>query len=36
MNAQVPDPYFGGESGFEKVYKMLDKATDDFIANNFK
>ena len=24
--AEVPDPYFGGDSGFESVYKMLDEA----------
>ena len=24
--AEVPDPYFGGDSGFESVYEMLDKA----------
>lgn len=24
----VPDPYFGGEEGFEKVYQMLDEAAD--------
>ena len=23
---EVPDPYFGGDSGFESVYKMLDEA----------
>jgi len=23
---EVPDPYYGGDSGFESVYKMLDKA----------
>jgi len=23
---EVPDPYFGGDNGFESVYKMLDKA----------
>lgn len=23
----VPDPYLGGRSGFENVYRMLDKAT---------
>lgn len=23
---QVPDPYFGGEAGFENVYQMLDAA----------
>ena len=28
----VPDPYYGtGESGFEKVYEMLDLATDKLI-----
>lgn len=25
-NVDVPDPYFGGNSGFESVYKMLDEA----------
>ncbi|SCY13811.1 protein-tyrosine phosphatase [Nonlabens sp. Hel1_33_55] len=24
----VPDPYYGGDQGFENVYKMLDQATD--------
>ncbi len=23
----VPDPYFGGEEGFENVYKLVDEAT---------
>lgn len=27
-NLEVPDPYYGGESGFLEVYKMLDKAFD--------
>jgi protein-tyrosine phosphatase len=27
-NAGVPDPYYGGQEGFEKVYDMLDKAGD--------
>lgn len=27
-NQQVPDPYFGEDDGFEKVYQLLDKATD--------
>lgn len=27
-NYSVPDPYYGGESGFEKVYRMLDDACD--------
>lgn len=25
-NVDVPDPYFGGDSGFDTVYKMLDEA----------
>lgn len=25
-NLSVPDPYYGGTSGFEDVYKMLDEA----------
>lgn len=24
----VPDPYYGGDNGFENVYKMLDEACD--------
>ncbi len=28
---EVPDPYYGGEQGFENVYKLLDKATDKII-----
>lgn len=24
----VPDPYYGGDDGFERVYKMLDEACD--------
>lgn len=27
-NISVPDPYFGGPQGFEKVYEMIDQATD--------
>ena len=30
-DTDVPDPYFGGESGFEHVYNLLDKATDKII-----
>lgn len=30
-NRQVPDPYYGGEQGFQNVYDMIDKATDDLI-----
>ena len=25
-NHEVPDPYYGGDHGFENVYKMLDEA----------
>lgn len=27
----VPDPYYGEEDGFEKVYQMLDQAIEQFI-----
>jgi len=27
-NREVPDPYYGGKDGFEKVYHMLDSACD--------
>ncbi|WP_417362968.1 low molecular weight protein-tyrosine-phosphatase [Galbibacter sp.] len=27
-NKEVPDPYYGGDQGFEHVYQLLDKATD--------
>ena len=30
-NVNVPDPYYGGDSGFEKVYQMLDQACDRLI-----
>lgn len=26
QNYSVPDPYYGGDEGFENVYKMLDEA----------
>ncbi len=26
--SEVPDPYYGGEDGFEKVYQMIDAACD--------
>lgn len=28
QNKSVPDPYYGGDQGFENVYKMLDEACD--------
>ncbi|MGZ4035660.1 MAG: low molecular weight protein-tyrosine-phosphatase [Bacteroidia bacterium] len=36
-NMSVPDPYFGGEQGFENVFILLDKACDvivDSLKNN--
>ena len=27
-NLSVPDPYYGGNQGFENVYRMLDEACD--------
>jgi len=29
----VPDPYYGGEQGFESVYQMLNEACNKFIKN---
>lgn len=34
-NVEVPDPYYGGQDGFEQVYNMLDKAC-DVIAEKLK
>lgn len=28
-NYAVPDPYYGGEEGFENIYKMLDEACEN-------
>ncbi|THD68065.1 low molecular weight phosphotyrosine protein phosphatase [Robertkochia marina] len=30
-NMDVPDPYYGGDNGFDKVYKMLDQACDKIL-----
>ncbi len=30
----VPDPYYGGDSGFENVYSLLDKACDQVILSH--
>lgn len=27
----VPDPYYGGDNGFDEVYKMLDQACDQIL-----
>ena len=32
QNLSIPDPYYGGDQGFEEVYQMLDKAC-EAIAN---
>lgn len=31
-NVDVPDPYYGGNSGFDSVYKMLDQACEKIAA----
>ncbi|MBN4070733.1 low molecular weight phosphotyrosine protein phosphatase [Olleya sp. AH-315-F22] len=28
----VPDPYYGGEQGFENVYKLLEKACENIVV----
>ena len=30
-NVDVPDPYYGGDHGFEQVYQMLDKACEKIV-----
>ncbi len=30
-NQEVPDPYYGGDEGFEQVYRLLDAATDNLV-----
>ncbi|WP_343329524.1 low molecular weight protein-tyrosine-phosphatase [Polaribacter staleyi] len=32
-NLSVPDPYYGGNQGFENVYKMLDEACNVIVSN---
>lgn len=29
----VPDPYYGGQDGFEEIYKILDEAIDHFLTD---
>jgi len=31
QSMEVPDPYYGGGNGFEKVYEMLDAACDKIV-----
>lgn len=35
-NLDVPDPYFGGMSGFDDVYDMLKKACRNFVDKELK
>lgn len=30
---EVPDPYYGGERGFQEVYEILDRSMDRFIRH---
>lgn len=30
---EVPDPYYGGDSGFEQVYQLIDVAADGLMAD---
>ncbi|MFY7672452.1 low molecular weight protein-tyrosine-phosphatase [Tenacibaculum sp. MEBiC06402] len=34
-NLNVPDPYYGGDKGFDNVFRMLDEAC-DVIASKFQ
>ena len=34
-NLEVPDPYYGGDEGFENVYQLLDEAC-EIISNKLK
>ncbi|MEP2670403.1 MAG: low molecular weight protein-tyrosine-phosphatase [Cyclobacteriaceae bacterium] len=31
--AEVPDPYYGGEDGFQEVFDILDRSIDEFIRH---
>lgn len=31
-NVDVPDPYYGGDQGFDNVYQMLDEACDSLAS----
>lgn len=33
-NISVPDPYYGGEEGFEEIYNMLNEACDQIILRH--
>lgn len=32
-SSEVPDPYFGGEEGFQEVFEILDRSIDGFIQH---
>jgi protein-tyrosine phosphatase len=32
-NGDVPDPYYGGDQGFEKVYQMLERSLISFLQH---
>ena len=34
QNRDVPDPWYGPEAGYEKVFEMIDKACDAVIKNH--
>lgn len=31
LGADVPDPYFGGEEGFQHVYEIIERSVDNFL-----
>ncbi len=33
---EVPDPYYGGDAGFERVLDLIEAATEGLIANLFR
>ena len=33
VDKEVPDPYFGGESGFDRVLDMIEEAADGLLAH---
>jgi protein-tyrosine phosphatase len=30
---EVPDPYYGGEKGFQEVFDILNRTMDNFLAH---
>jgi protein-tyrosine phosphatase len=31
-NGEVPDPYYGGEKGFQEVFEILDRSIENFLS----